>query len=407
MDLPRFPFKYSLKKNPCSAGLRLPAGVAVLLYISTRKFYEQLQGQLYTRLDDLLLPAGKQEIVILLGDSQGFARGDLIRLFGRSHWTELEGYQPAAEARQTALKAVEFRNDECSWEIAPSRLTPYHLFINRNELDHPDLVQAWMFLCAQACTTFLGNRTRMEAGRYCSEFKGYRSLKVCVPESDPQLDYRGLFGLFRWAYENNSSDKLGIVRQVLAPQLIGAPEDNFTILVKRSQSSRQEARNNFDDYLRDKVDDYFAKRIQVIEFLQKFSDETGASVSKLASDLVGDLYKTVGVILGVVLAALVDPKITAPVIFWTSLLYMIYIIFITIYPLLSTYLRYVGKVSDYEFNIQKMSSLLSEAEIERIQGQPFKRAKLIFRVYFALTELAYLLLGGLAYVIMRAVAPYL
>ena len=388
--------------------LSLPSDISILFYVFADKFHERIHDRLYTDLDDLLLPEGRQEIILLLGDCMGHADGYLNHLLGRDYWPKLTDFQPALAERKLAASAVNFRNEECVWEISPSRLTPFHLFIQENALDHPDLVRAWMYLCAQACTTYLGNRTRLESGQFCTEFKGYRSLKVCVPETDHQLlKYQDLFGLFKWGYENASSDKLGIVRQVLAPQLVGTEQDNFSILVKRAGTARDESKNNFDDYLREKVDDYFSKRIQVIEFLQKFSDETGASVSKLASDLVGDLYKTVGIILGVVLAGLVDPKITFPVIYWTSMLYSIYILFVTFYLLLSAYLRYVGKVRDHEFNIEKIRSLLSEAEIERIQGVPFRRSKNIFRLYFALTEFVYLLLGGLAYLIMRSVAPYL
>jgi ABC-type multidrug transport system fused ATPase/permease subunit len=269
------------------------------------------------------------------------------------------------------------------------------------------LYSAIMFLCAQACITYLGNRTWREGKDYYSDFQGYRRMKVCLPVVDPKEEYHQLFFLFKWAYENASSDKLGILRQIVAPQLVGTDQDNFSILAKRAGSSLEEAKNNFDQYLHKRVDDYFGKRLQVIEFLQKFSDDTGASVTKLADDLVADLYKTVGVILGVVLAALVNPKITFPVIYWTSLLYMIYILFITFHLLTSAYIRYAGKVSDHQFNIQKMSSVLSDTEIEQVQGAPFMRAKRLFQIYFGLTEFAYLLLGGLAYLIMKSVLPYI
>jgi hypothetical protein len=161
------------------------------------------------------------------------------------------------------------------------------------------------------------------------------------------------------------------------------------------------AKSNFQIYLRRSVEMYFDKRLKVSEFIQKFSEETGASVSALTSELINNLYKTVGLILAVIIAALVDPKQTPPVVYWTSLLYLIYIGFIFSYLLPAAYFRFSNKVQEYRHGIVELHDVLSNEEILRLQGNSFQRARWLFLIYFTVTNILYALLGLAAFLLMQ------
>ena len=110
--------------------------------------------------------------------------------------------------------------------------------------------------------------------------------------------------------ENSSSDKLGIVRQIISLQLGDNEEKNYSILAEKAGDILVTAKSNFQLFLRRNVELYFDKRLKISEFLQRFSEEVSTSVSNITSELISNLYKTVGVILGVVIAGLVKPEMT-------------------------------------------------------------------------------------------------
>ena len=398
-----------IDKLEITKSLEISDGLRCLFFISSDKLSQGYLSQNYTKVSTLFSPDNEAAILILLGDASGIAKGPNIVVSGLDGWNlpDTLEFLKGQEREKRVSEALEFRTEECMWDISPTNLTPYHFFIENSNLSHQQTIQALQFLCSQSCITYLGNRTWLEDDRYCCEFQGYRRLKIWLPLFEPGVDVHNLYKLFRWSYENQSSDKLGIVRQIISIQLGGDIEENYHIIINEASNTLEDARNNFQFYLRSSVETYFDKRLKVIEFLQKFSDATGESVSKLTGDLIGDLYKTVGVLLGVVIATLIDPQVTPDVIFWSSLLYLIYIGLILFYKLPSSYFQYASKANDYIFNIDKLSNILSEDEIEQIQGNPHRKALWFYRIYFGFTEFIYMLLGGLAFLTMKSFSIFL
>jgi hypothetical protein len=246
------------------------------------------------------------------------------------------------------------------------------------------------------------------------EFRGHKRVVVRIPgPGDPKAS-PPTFKLFDWAYENGSSDKLGIVRQVISLQLEEeAPEEeaakNYPALVERAGEILGIAKSNFQLFLRRSVELYFDKRLKVSEFLRQFSAEMSASVSDLTSELVGNVYRTIGVILGVVIAALVDPDQTPRIALLTSLLYLVYIGFILVYWLPSTFFRFRHRVKNYRHDVLELQDVLAPDEIERLEGKSFDRARRTFWFYFVATALLYAGLGTVALLIaiVAAVWPWM
>jgi hypothetical protein len=236
---------------------------------------------------------------------------------------------------------------------------------------------------------------------------GYKRVQISFPPLDNKDSALPIFRLFAWAYENASSDKLGIVRNIVSLQLGENPEDNYDILRRRSSEILGTAKSNFQLFLRRSVELYFDKRLKISEFLQKFGEEVSESVSSLTSDLIGDLYKTIGVILGVVIAFLLDPKQTARVTWLATLLYLIYIIFILAYLLSSAYFRFTNKVHEYKHNVSELRDILSEEEISRVQGSSYQRARFMFLIFFGLTYLIYASLGSVAFLVIQFFGGFL
>jgi hypothetical protein len=400
-----------LDKKDLMQRIEWPRHVRVLLYVVAGKFLDEIRPADFPSLDGLLVPNAEEAVVVLLGDVSGVAVGPNILIRGRDRWTSPDDVDPEAEttARGTVRDAISFRNEECHWEVAISTLTPYHLCVESSNFDRADILEVIGQLRDRLCVAYLANRTRIDAKLLVGEFRGHKRVEVKIPAPGCRTASTSMFKLFDWAYKNSSSDKLGIVRQVISLQLEEAAADNYSALVERAGEILGISKSNFQLFLRRSVELYFDKRLKVSEFLRKFSEEMSSSISDLTSELVGNLYKTIGVILGVVIAALVDPDQTSCIALLASLLYLVYIGFILVYWLPSTFCRFRHRVKNYRHNVLELRDVLAPDEIKRLEGKSFDRARRTFWVYFVATGLLYAGLGAAALLVavVSALWPWL
>jgi len=392
-----------LNKQALIQKLDWPDHIRYLMYISADKFLRQLKSKSFREVWDLLIPGSQDTLVLMLGDALGMAIGPNIRIYGRDSWAAPDYfYFPANQSdRQKVSRAINFRDTEGYWEINKPGLTPYHLHIENLTLNRPDILKMMAHLRNSLAVAYLADRTQANNGTLKCQFTGHSRTWITVPWSGDTDDGTGsIFNLFNWAYENASSDKLGIARQIIALQLADNDSGNYTILVEKAADMLSAAKSNFQIFLRRSVELYFDKRLKVSQFIQKFSEEMGAGVSGLTSELISNLYRTIGVIIGVVIAMLVDSDNTPVVVYWTALLYLIYISFILIYLLPATYLRFRNKVYEYRHSLAELRDVLSIEEISRLQGNSFHQARSFFLIYFTVTNLVYALLGLVAYMLI-------
>jgi hypothetical protein len=393
----------TLDKSAVVGVLGWPRHVRILLYFSADKFLQRLNSREFWNLGELLISDTEEILILLLGNASGVAVGPNIRVFGRDYWVspDLLGFQANDADCQKVSAALNFRNEESNWEIVTSKVTPYHLYIERTGFERNDMLETIARFRDRLAVAYLADHVKVDDGRLTCQFRGHKRVWIPLPplnEGDAAIP---IYKLFTWAYENTSSDKLEIMRQIISLQLEHNTTDNYTILRERAADMLGAAKSNFQIYLRRSVEMYFDKRLKVSEFIQKFSEETGASVSALTSELINNLYKTVGLILAVIIAALVDPKQTPPVVYWTSLLYLIYIGFIFSYLLPAAYFRFSNKVQEYRHGIVELHDVLSNEEILRLQGNSFRRARWLFLIYFTVTNILYALLGLAAFLLMQ------
>jgi hypothetical protein len=392
-----------LNKAELMQNLGWPQGVSGLLYIVADKFLQMTHDADLPTLGSLLVHGSEHTLILMLGDASGVAKGPNIRVCGRDHWTspgDLDFQASKADGKKVRA-AISFRSEEGQWEIPASGLTPHLLYIEEASLTRADILEVISRLRDRLSIAYLADRVQTNGRNLVCEFRGYKRVQITIPPLGDHTASLPLFRLFAWAYENSSSDKLGIVRQIISLQLGDIAVDNFLVLSERAGDILGTAKSNFQLFLRRSVELYFDKRLKVSEYLQKFSEEVGDSVSKLTSELVSNLYKTVGVILGVVIAALVDPKQTVFIAYLTSLLYLVYMGFIVAYLLPSAYLRFRGEVQDYEHSVSGLRDILSDDEILRLQDTSFRRERWTFLFFFGLTNVLYALLGTVAYLLMR------
>jgi hypothetical protein len=393
-----------LNKEALTRKLGLPEHVRCLVYISADKFLKEIENKPFQASWDLLIPGNEDTMLFLFGDVLGSASGPNVRICGRDVWAKPENYsfQASLPARDKVNRAINFRKAEAAWEVEQPGLTPFHLFVETPGLSRPDILNSLARLRNNLAVVYLADRTQATNGSLRCQFSGQKRVWLTLPSPNGSTATTSIFNLFNWAYDNSSSDKLNIVRQIIALQLGDDSRSNGALLFEKAADMLGAAKSNFRIFLRRNVELYFDRRLKIGEFIQEFSEEVGASVSSLTSELIGNLYRTVGIVLGVVIAILLKPDNMPVVVYWTSFLYLLYIIFILAYMLPATYLRFRNKVYEYHHGMTELRDVLSREELLRLQGNAFRRSRSLFLLYFALTNLLYALLGLAAFTLMQS-----
>jgi hypothetical protein len=385
--------------------LNWPTGIRVILYLLSNKLTESLDKFDFYEINNLFTPNSEEMILILLGDIFGSASGPCLKIYGRDTWLNINIEKIMRDFDTNKIKEiVQFREQECHWELNPFTITPFHFHINRLESQLLDKVNdAFGKIKNRLCIAFIANRTSLINKDYLQcEFEGYKRIKISLEPSSGELTTNTLYELFIWGYQSFSSDKIDILRQIISLQLGENPRSNFSRLIELSENILISAKSNFHLFLKGNVDRYFEKREQVSEYLQKITEDINKNISDITLELVNNIYKTIGVIIGILIAALVKPISTPVIIRMASFLYFIYILFILLFLLPSSYVIFGGIVKKYEFNKVRLQDILLKEEINNLEGPFFIKSKRNLKLTFVLAIIFYEMLAGFSIFIFWA-----
>lgn len=345
---------------------------------------------------------GNGLMILLVGDANGLAEGPNLRVCGRDHWQAGIIYRPMTSiAIERVQSARQFRFEESNWLINETSLTPFHFEITHSTFQHPDICNGLSELSDRLSILYLSDRTYPSDQSIQCEIRGHKHVRVPVGPAScnntaTSSDLGSILRLFSWAYESQSTDKLGIVRQVATLMLSDQPEDNYLLLATKAVEMRSIAVANFRLFLKRSVEQYFDKRLRVSEYLRDFSEEASSAVTKLTGGLVDNLYKTVGVFIGVAIAALLNANYTEVVATIAAALYFVYLLFILVYWMPSVRKGFDELAYQYDKNVRDLADVLTEEELVRLQGDAFSRAKETFENYYQRTQVLYFLGACLA-----------
>lgn len=377
--------------------------VQPVLYIFSEKFLQKLQDPDLWKVFNWLLDSPHETLIILLGDVEGLASGPNNRICGIDHWRPLDVNLAAGdEACQLMADTREFRRRECYWQVGELSLTPYHLLLEKATLSRVEITNAIGELNNRLAVVHLSQHTSLNYGALQSEIRGYKQVEVSLSPLDQNLTKTpaaDIVDLFKWSYENHSSDKLGIVRQIISLLLDDQTDDNYMRLTAKAGDILISSKSNFQLFLKRNVELYFDKRLRVSQYLQKFTDEVDKSIAEITTDLIGNLYKTIGLIIGVFIAALIDPAYTPQVALLAAILYLIYLLFILFYWLPSMNTKFCEQVREYDHAVVELQDVLAQDEIKKLQGEAFDRSRDNFRRYYGVTKAIYIIMAIIAVVL--------
>jgi TRAP-type C4-dicarboxylate transport system permease small subunit len=214
-------------------------------------------------------------------------------------------------------------------------------------------------------------------------------------EADP------LVALADWAYRDASPDRLAIARDALGRELPVAAETSLDALRAAAAPALSAARANLTLYLRGAAERYFQLRGAALAAVNDYAAATRKAVTDLTSDVVDNLFKTVGLIAGVVVAGLIAPSASRPVAALACALFIAYVVFIIWYLLRARYARYELERRALMTTLETMSELTRD-ERRRLRA-PAVQASNHFERYYRLTWWVYVALavaGGVVFLLI-------
>lgn len=356
---------------------------------------------------------GDARTLVVLCDSSGYLAGPALEVLGARQTEEPRRLtvSPAAwrRFRDRAREVRELRDAEGSWPDAPPILTPAHL---RVEARSPGLEASAARLAemrnALAAAYLASAVHRTLDGALLLRFAGARPATCAItgpaatqPTSATSTvgaaELGALAQLTTWAYALSSPDKLAIARECLARELPPGREVSAADLDAAAGSALEAARANFVLYLRGNTEQYFRLRQQALDAVTAYAASVRKSVGDLTSGVVDNVYRTVGLLAGVVIAALIQPSLSPLVTRIAAALYTLYMVFVLTYLLSARERRFQLETAGLDARLAAMAELsVSERAHMSSQAAP-ERA--YFERYFTLSRALYIVLAALGLLI--------
>jgi hypothetical protein len=309
--------------------------------------------------------------------------------FSRSAWREFQ----AREERTLRLRA-----EESSWPTAPAAITFDTLRAQEQAPGLEGTAERLAALREALAAAYLASAAIAETDeRLTLRFAGARPA-TCALETESVVDEivadDKLERLARWAYHSGASEALIIARECLARELKPGATLTLAQIAQMAGPALEAAKANLTLYVRRNIEQYFHLRETAQEAVAAYSEGVRKAVSDLTSDVVDNVYRTVGVVAAAIIAGLALPTFSLPVLRLATGLYVVYIAFVLVVVLRARWERYTLEKQALSERLAAMPEL-TEGERAQIQ-RPSVESDGYFERYYRWSFWIYLALGILA-----------
>jgi hypothetical protein len=327
---------------------------------------------------------------ILLCDASGHLAGVALDVIGASmlHEPDWPSITRAAWRRfeERAAEMRQLRDEESTWPGAPRVLTPDHLrfLVRRVGLEATALRLAQLRAELAVCYLASVVQGTFEEGPTL-RFAGPRPSMCQLQDGGQVAAGSGAGALVRlaaWAYQSASADKLAIARECLARELPPGREVTLAEVEQAAAAALEAAKANFVLYIRSQTERYFALRQAAQEEVADYAETVRKAVADLTGDVVDNVYRTAGLLVGVVIAGLIQPPALAFVTPLAAILYSLYLVFVLAFLMRARHDRFRLESGALQARLDAMPEL-TLSERRRLQ-QPATAADDHFQRYFRL-----------------------
>jgi hypothetical protein len=348
--------------------------------------------------------------IIVLCDASGYLAGMTLEILGarwttQPHWLI---FSRAAwrEFQERASRVRALQREESSWPSPPAALTPAHLRLTEYTPGLESIAHRLRQTQAALSACYLAGSVTGEANRELwLRFAGPRpatchlvTQNAAAQAEDPSSMGQftgGLAKLGAWAYHHASADKLAIARECLAHELPAGTQVTLSGLEEAAVGALEAAKANLTLYLRQNTAHYFQLRQQALDVVTSYAAGVRKAVSDLTSEVVENVYRTIGLLFGVIIAGLIQPRLALGVERVAAGIYILYLLFLVYYLLESKRRRLELESSDLQAHLGAMVEL-SEHERALLRTEA-GGADQYFWKYFQWSRFIYLALAAASF----------
>ncbi|HEV8192235.1 MAG TPA: hypothetical protein VGP82_12260 [Ktedonobacterales bacterium] len=331
---------------------------------------------------------------IVLCDASGHLAGVALDVIGAGMRSEPDWLSITRTTwRRFIERTAEMRQlcaEESTWPNAPRVLTPDHLRLSARHagLESAALRLARLRGALAACYLASVVQGGFE-DRLTLRFGGPRP-SIChlqddmlmEPNQEGEIGSGALVRLASWAYQSASADKLAIARECLARELPPGRDVTFEKAEQAAISALEASKANFVLYVRSQTERYFASRQTAQEAVADYAETVRKAVTDLTGDVVDNVYRTVGLLVAVVIAGLIQPPALTFVTPLAAILYTLYLVFVLAFLMRARHDRFQLEAAALHARLNAMPELTA-SERRQLQ-QPASAADDHFQRYFRL-----------------------
>lgn len=349
--------------------------------------------------------------LLVLGDAEGYVAGDALEVLGAATPTfeDAQWLRCSQSAwnrfRELAQQTVLLRETESSWANAFSVLTPNHLEL-KNRISGLEMIHGrLMYLQAVLAAAYLASSVQANNGQLVARYAGTRPCSCIITRNDGgrndgRFADHALASLAAWAYELGSPDKLAIARECLALELPAGEQVTLSALDIAAKRALHAAGANFTLYLRRNTERYFQLRQQALDAVQSYVSSIRKSVNDLTHDVVDNVFRVGGLLVGTIVAGILQPAISVNVQRFAAVVLVAYTAFVLMYFMRTMNQRRSLDSQDLDSCLKLISELTEDertdlkAPVERASADFDKQFELARKVYIGLciVEVLYFIL---------------
>ena len=202
-----------------------------------------------------------------------------------------------------------------------------------------------------------------------------------------------------WAYssETASMDRLTVMREVVARELMGNdPRDNYRLLLGQAAKFQQRTSGSWEAFVAGKLDRYFGRVRELEQAVDATVEAASEQVEGLTKGLIDSALAAVGVIVASFLAAVLKDKFDLQIYRLGVTAYAIYLLlFPGLVGLSASAQRFRALDRGLDERRRAFSHRLSEDEVTQTIGDGFIRLAHRFWTWFTIAALVYASLAAL------------
>ncbi len=150
----------TINKTDLLKKVDFPKNVRGVLYFKSDKLSTALNNFDTSKLQNIFAPNDENFIIVFLADVLGHASGTNIEVLGINCWEPdyIRIIPTDMNWSSKVNEALIIRDNECSWNFTPPRITPYHFALKTVEIEPVILCNMLNRICDYLCIAFISNK---------------------------------------------------------------------------------------------------------------------------------------------------------------------------------------------------------------------------------------------------------